>query len=65
MHVEFSESLRPVIDAHGSDLQIQYTFLPDEDVYKRYLNRPYGHAYDFDQIDRLEIFDQQSVEQST
>ena len=57
MHVEFAESLRPILDVHGSDLQIQGTFMPEEDIYKRYLNHPYGHAYDFDQIDRLENFD--------
>lgn len=65
MHVEFAESLRPILDIHGSDLQIQSTFLSEEDVSKRYLNRPYGHAYDFDQTDRLKIFDQQPVEQTS
>ena len=58
MQVEFAESLRPMLDEHGSELQIQGTFMPEKDIYKRYLNRPYGHAYDFDQTDRLEIFDQ-------
>ena len=64
MHVEFAESLRPILDVHGSDLQIQGTFMPEEDIYKRYLNHPYGHAYDFDQTDRLKIFDQQPAEQT-
>ena len=64
MHVEFAESLRSILDVHGSDLQIQGTFMPEEDIYKRYLNRPYGHAYDFDQIERLEFFDQQPAEQT-
>lgn len=59
MNVEFSENLRPVLDEHGSDLQIQGTFMPEEDIYKSYLNRPFGNAYNFDQTERLEIFDQQ------
>ena len=57
MHVEFAESLRPILDVHGSDLQIQGSFMPEEVVYKRYMNHPYGHAYNFDQIDRLQFFD--------
>lgn len=64
MYVEFAGSLRPILDVHGSDLQIQGIFMPEEDIYKRYLNHPYGHAYDFDQIDRLKFFDQQPAEQT-
>ena len=60
MQAEFAQSLRPLLDIHGSDLQIQDTFMPEKEIHKRYLNRPYGHAYDFDQIDRMEFFDQQS-----
>ena len=64
MQVEFAESLRPILDTHGSELQIQSTFLSEEDVSKRYLNRPYGHAYDFDQTDRLKIFNHQPAKQT-
>ena len=65
MHVDFADSLRPILDTHGSDLQIQSTFLSEEAVSERYLNRPHGHAYDFDQTDRLHIFDQPPAEQTT
>ena len=55
MQVEFAEDLRPVLDDYRSELQIQSTFLPEEDITERYLNRGYGNAYDFDQQDRLAV----------
>jgi hypothetical protein len=55
MQVEFAEDLRPILDEHRSELQIQGTFLPEKDIMERYLNRGYGNAYDFDQQDRLAV----------
>ncbi|KAG8854094.1 hypothetical protein FRB96_007800 [Tulasnella sp. 330] len=54
MTVEFSEELKPILQGSRSSLQIQSTFLPEAEIYERYLNRPYGNAYDFDQVDRVE-----------
>ena len=51
MEVEFAEDLRPVLKQYESALQIQATYLPEDDVRKRYLNRPFGNAYDFGQQD--------------
>lgn len=55
MQVEFAEDLRPVLDEYRADLQIQSKFLPEKDIIERYLNRGYGHAYGFDQQDRLTV----------
>ena len=53
MRVEFAEELKPVLEEHGSDLQVQGMFSPENEIVGRYLNRPYGNAYDFDQAERL------------
>jgi hypothetical protein len=53
MQVEFSENLKPMLEQHDATLQIQSQFLPDSEIKKRYLNRPYGNAYDFDQQDHI------------
>lgn len=51
MQVEFADDLIPTLEGHGSDLQIQATYLPAAEVEKRYLNRPFGNGYDFGQQD--------------
>lgn len=53
MHVEYSEDLSSLLDAYEDSLQIQKTFFPDNEMTKRYLNRAFGNAYNFDQEDRL------------
>jgi hypothetical protein len=54
MQVEFSEDLKLILEKDGSGLQIQAQYLPEAEIEKRYLNRPYGNAYDFDQKDHIE-----------
>jgi hypothetical protein len=51
MKVEFAEELRPILEEHESAIQVQATYLPGEVVKERYLNRPFGNAYDFGQQD--------------
>lgn len=55
MTINFSEDLRADIEKHGSDLQVQATFSPEEEVLATYLKGKYGNAYDFDQKDRLDV----------
>jgi hypothetical protein len=54
MEIEFSEDLKPILERDGSALQIQAKYLPDSEIEKRYLNRPFGNAYDFNQEDRID-----------
>jgi hypothetical protein len=54
MQVEFAEGLQDQLTPEKTGLQIAATYAPDEQVLKDYLNRPYGNAYDFDQIERIE-----------
>ena len=35
-------------------LDVAAIFAKDEEVLSNYLNRPYGNAYDFDQVDKIE-----------
>ncbi len=53
MRVEFSEDLRPFLEDHKSALQIQATYMPEGEIEERYLNRPFGNAYDFGQQDNI------------
>ncbi|KAL5347757.1 hypothetical protein ACLOAV_007166 [Pseudogymnoascus australis] len=55
MSINFSEDLRADIEKHGSDLQVQATFSPEEEVLATYLKGKYGNAYYFDQKDRLDV----------
>ncbi|KAB2580726.1 hypothetical protein BFW01_g6671 [Lasiodiplodia theobromae] len=54
MFVEFANELGPALSNERTGLQVQGTFLPEEEVEKRYLNRPYGNAYDFSQQQPVE-----------
>ncbi|KAG9004291.1 hypothetical protein FRB94_006828 [Tulasnella sp. JGI-2019a] len=54
MTVEFSGELKPALDKFASSLQIQSTSLPEAEIIERYLNKPFGNAYDFDQADRID-----------
>lgn len=54
MRVEFDEGLRPVLEAHGGNLQIHADFVKTEEIEERYLKRGFGNSYDFNQEERLE-----------
>jgi ectoine hydroxylase-related dioxygenase (phytanoyl-CoA dioxygenase family) len=54
MEVEFSSDLEERLTVEKTGLNIAAKFVSDEDVLKNYLNRPYGNAYDFNQIERIE-----------
>jgi len=53
MEVEISGSLKDDISFAKTGLQIQARLFPENEVLERYMNRPYGNAYDFDQVDRV------------
>ena len=53
MEVEFAEDLRERLTKEKTGLEIAATFAEEEEVLKGYLNRPYGNAYDFNQVDRV------------
>jgi hypothetical protein len=56
MQVEFANELRDRLTPEKTGLQIAATYVPVEQLTKDYLNRPYGNAYDFDQVDRIGDF---------
>lgn len=55
MTVEFSQELEPLLREYADVLQIQSTFVTEEEIMDRYLKRAFGNAYDFDQMNRLQI----------
>jgi hypothetical protein len=54
MEINFSEKLRPQLESHRG-LQIQGRYMPEQKIVDTYLGVKYGNAYDFDQIDRLDV----------
>jgi hypothetical protein len=54
MEVEFAEELADQLSYEKTGLQIAATYVSSERLLKNYLNRPYGNAYDFDQIDKVD-----------
>lgn len=54
MEVEFADGLKERLTKQRTGLDIAATFATDDKVLRNYLNRPYGNAYDFDQVDRIE-----------
>lgn len=54
MEVEFDEQLRARLTREKTGLEVEAVFKQGEDVLRNYLNRPYGNAYDFDQVDKVE-----------
>lgn len=54
MFVEFDEELASCLSSDKTGLQVQGTFMPETEIEKRYLNRPYGNAYDFSQQEPVE-----------
>jgi hypothetical protein len=53
MKVEFAEELTERLSPEKTGLQIAATYVSSESLLKSYLNRPYGNAYDFDQIEKI------------
>ncbi len=54
MIVEFAEELASRLTPEKTGLQVAATYVPEEQILKNYLDRPYGNAYDFNQVDRIE-----------
>ncbi|KAF2091094.1 phytanoyl-CoA dioxygenase family protein [Saccharata proteae CBS 121410] len=54
MAVEFSKELEPELSVEKTGLQVQGVFLGEDEVEERYLNRPFGNAYDFSQQEPIE-----------
>ena len=54
MEIELSDKLAGRFSRAESGLDVAARYLPEDEVLKGYLNRPYGNAYDFDQKDKIE-----------
>lgn len=54
MSVEFAEDLREHLTPEKTGMYVAADYVKSEDVEKSYLNRPYGNAYDFDQVDKVQ-----------
>jgi hypothetical protein len=54
MQVEFAEDLKDELKPEKTGLQVGATYVPADELLKNYLNRPYGNAYDFNQIASIE-----------
>ncbi|CAO2654981.1 Nn.00g117140.m01.CDS01 [Neocucurbitaria sp. VM-36] len=54
MDVEFAEELAYRLSPEKTGLQIAATYVTNEQLLENYLNRPYGNAYDFNQVERIE-----------
>lgn len=54
MKIEFAEELEPRLTQDKTGLEIAGTYVPAADVLKSYLDRPYGNAYEFDQVEKIE-----------
>ena len=53
MKVEFAEDLQDRLTLEKTGLHVAAEYVKSEVAVKNYLNRPYGNAYDFDQVDRV------------
>jgi hypothetical protein len=54
MQIEFAEELKDRLAPEKTGLQVGATYVSADQLLKDYLNRPYGNAYDFDQIANIE-----------
>ena len=54
MQVEFSADLKQRLTAEKTGLHVPAQFVSNEELEKNYLDRPYGNAYDFDQMEKVE-----------
>jgi len=48
MRLEFAEDIRPIIEGQ-SELEVPVDWVTREEALSRYLNRPFGNSYDFNQ----------------
>lgn len=55
MYVELSQETKSMID-NNKNLIVQAKYYDDNELNSRYLNRPFGNAYNFDQSDKLDDF---------
>lgn len=54
MVVEYAAELQDRLSTEKTGLNVAATYAPAEQILKDYLSRPYGNAYDFDQIDKID-----------
>ncbi|KAF3037389.1 hypothetical protein E8E12_008172 [Didymella heteroderae] len=54
MDVEFADGLKEQLDVARTGLEAAATFVPEDQLLRHYLNRPYGNAYNFNQADKIE-----------
>ncbi|PVI03180.1 phytanoyl-CoA dioxygenase family protein [Periconia macrospinosa] len=54
MTVEVAKELKDELSIEKTKLHVAAKFLDSEEIEKTYLNRPYGNAYDFDQVAKIE-----------
>jgi hypothetical protein len=54
MTVEVAEDLREDFNPKKTGLPIAATYVPSDELLKNYLDRPYGNAYDFDQVEKID-----------
>ncbi|KAJ8115163.1 hypothetical protein OPT61_g3125 [Boeremia exigua] len=54
MNVEFSDDLKEHLNPEKTGLDVAATYVLEETLLENYLNRPFGNAYDFDQMNRIE-----------
>ncbi len=53
MEVEFSNDLKEHLSPEKTGLDIAASYITKERLHRNYLNRSFGNAYDFNQIDRI------------
>ncbi|KAJ4301764.1 hypothetical protein N0V90_003858 [Kalmusia sp. IMI 367209] len=53
MTVEFADDLKEQLTPEKTGLHVAAEYVKSEEVMKNYLNRPYGNAYDFNQVDKI------------
>ncbi|KAF2027706.1 phytanoyl-CoA dioxygenase family protein [Setomelanomma holmii] len=56
MIVEFAKELQDQLTLEETGLQVAASFVPTEKLLRDYLNRPYGNAYDFNQVEKVDGF---------
>lgn len=54
MEVELAEELAERLSPEKTGLQTAATYVSSEQLFKNYLNRPFGNAYDFDQTEKID-----------
>jgi len=53
MTVEFAEELQSELTLQKTGLHVAAEYVKSEELVRNYLHRPYGNAYDFDQVDKI------------